>query len=307
MDFVINILEQGIIFAIASIGVYITYKILDFPDLSVEGTFPLGAAIAAVGILKDINPFLACILATLGGIAAGAVTGILHVKFKITNLLSGILVMISLYSINLRIMGKSNIPLFGQKTIFNLSLAPIFIILILAGTTKLLVDLFLKTKLGFILRVTGDNEQLVTSLGVNKDFIKIVGLVISNGLVSLCGAITAQYQGFSDVGMGTGIVVMGLASVIMGEAILKKFNFVKGSTMAILGAVLYKAVIALALKLGLPPTDLKLITAIIVVIALSLNNINDRSFGPVFGLTKAFKSKKGGASNASDKKTIQSI
>lgn len=307
MDFLINVLEQGLIFSIAAIGVYITYKILDFPDLSVEGTFPLGAAIAAVGILKGINPFLACILATLGGVAAGAITGILHVKFKVTNLLSGILVMISLYSINLRIMEKSNIPLFGQKTIFNLSLAPIFIILILAVVIKLLVDLFLKTKLGFILRVTGDNEQLVTSLGVNKDFIKVVGLMISNGLVSLCGAVTAQYQGFSDVGMGTGIVVMGLASVIMGESILKKFNFVKGSSMAILGAVLYKAVIALALKLGLPPTDLKLITAVIVVIALSLNNINNRSLGSAFGLTKIFKSKKGGASIASDKESIQSI
>lgn len=310
MDFLLNILEQGIIFAMASIGVYITYKILDFPDLSVEGTFPLGAAIAAVAILKGMNPFAACALATLGGVMAGAVTGILHVKFKITNLLSGILVMISLYSINLRIMEKSNIPLFGQKTIFNLSLAPIFIILILSGATKLIVDLFLKTKLGFILRVTGDNEQLVTLLGVNKDFIKVVGLMISNGLVSLCGAVTAQYQGFSDVGMGTGIVVMGLASVIMGESILGKFNFVKGSTMAILGAVLYKGVIALALKLGLPPTDLKLITAVIVVIALSLNNISCRNFSlrfAGFSLIKAFKCKEGGASSASDKKSIQSV
>ncbi len=274
MGLLINILEQGLIFSIMAIGVYITYRILDFPDLSVEGTFPLGAATAAVCLMNGINPFIACLLAFISGSIGGVITGLLHVKLKITNLLSGILVMIALYSINLRIMGKSNIPLFGKDTIFTLVSNPIIIITIFALASKIILDLFLKTKLGFILKATGDNEQLVTSLGVNKNMIKIVGLMISNGLVALSGAIMAQYQGFADVGMGTGIVVMGLAAVIIGESILKTVNIVKGTTMAILGSVIYKAIIAIALELGFQPTDLKLVTVIIVVIALSLNNRN---------------------------------
>jgi len=274
MGLLINILEQGLIFSIMAIGVYITYRILDFPDLSVEGTFPLGAATAAVCLMNGINPFIACLLAFISGSIGGVITGLLHVKLKITNLLAGILVMIALYSINLRIMGKSNIPLFGKDTIFTAVSNPIIIIAIFALASKIILDLFLKTKLGFILKATGDNEQLVTSLGVNKDMIKIVGLMISNGLVALSGAIMAQYQGFTDVGMGTGIVVMGLAAVIIGESILKKVNIVKGTTMAILGSVIYKAIIAIALELGFQPTDLKLVTVIIVVIALSLNNRN---------------------------------
>ncbi|WP_454052400.1 ABC transporter permease [Clostridium sp. Marseille-Q7071] len=274
MGLLINILEQGLIFSIMAIGVYITYRILDFPDLSVEGTFPLGAATAAVCLMNGINPFIACLLAFISGSIGGIITGLLHVKLKITNLLSGILVMIALYSINLRIMGKSNIPLFGKDTIFTAVSNPIIIIAIFALASKIILDLFLKTKLGFILKATGDNEQLVTSLGVNKNMIKIVGLMISNGLVALSGAIMAQYQGFADVGMGTGIVVMGLAAVIIGESILKKVNIVKGTTMAILGSVIYKAIIAIALELGFQPTDLKLVTVIIVVIALSLNNRN---------------------------------
>ncbi len=274
MGLLINILEQGLIFSIMAIGVYITYRILDFPDLSVEGTFPLGAATAAVCLMNGINPFIACLLAFISGSIGGIITGLLHVKLKITNLLSGILVMIALYSINLRIMGKSNIPLFGKDTIFTAVSNPIIIIAIFALASKIILDLFLKTKLGFILKATGDNEQLVTSLGVNKNIIKIVGLMISNGLVALSGAIMAQYQGFADVGMGTGIVVMGLAAVIIGESILKKVDIVKGTTMAILGSVIYKAIIAIALELGFQPTDLKLMTVIIVIIALSLNNRN---------------------------------
>ncbi|GAA0121001.1 MAG: ABC transporter permease [Clostridium argentinense] len=272
MGLLINVLEQGFIFSIMAIGVYITYRILDFPDLSVEGTFPLGASVAAVSIINGINPFIACLLAFISGSIGGVITGLLHVKLKITNLMSGILVMIALYSINLRIMGKSNIPLFGENTIFTSVSSPIVIIAASVVVLKIILDLFLKTKLGFILKATGDNEQLVTSLGVNKDVIKIIGLLISNGLVALSGAIMAQYQGFADVGMGTGIVVMGLAAVIIGESILKKINIVKGTTMAVLGSVIYKAIIAVALELGFQPTDLKLVTVIIVVIALSLNN-----------------------------------
>ncbi|WP_373898623.1 ABC transporter permease [Haloimpatiens sp. FM7315] len=300
MDFIINVLEQGLIFSITSMGVYITYKILDFPDLSVDGTFPLGASLAAVCLVNNINPIFACIIALIGGSIAGLVTGVLNVKFKISNLLSSILVMIALYSVNLRIMGKSNIPLFNVNSMFNTSVSPIIIILILALSTKILLDLFLKTKMGFILRVTGDNEQLVTSLGVNKNVIKIIGLMFSNALVAFSGAIFSQYQGFADVGMGTGIVVMGLAAVIMGESLLGQLSFVKGSTMALFGAILYKGSIAIALRLGLPATDLKLITAVIVVISLSLSNKK-------FNLKGKLCLKKGGDRIASNKKSVQSI
>lgn len=265
-------MEQGLVYAIVALGVYITYKILDFPDLSVDGTFPLGAAIAAMCLMKGINPFIACLLALVGGCIAGAVTGLLHVKLKITNLMSGILVMIGLYSINLRIMTKSNIPLFNKGSIFAGSIKPIIVIAIFAIVVKILLDLFLKTKLGFILKAVGDNEQLVTSLSVNKDTIKVIGLMISNGLVALAGAMMAQYQGFADIGMGTGTVVMGLAAVILGESIFGRLGLLQATTAAMLGSIIYRAAVAGTLELGLAPTDLKLITAVIVVVALSLNN-----------------------------------
>jgi putative tryptophan/tyrosine transport system permease protein len=298
MNILVSVLEQGFIFSIVALGVYITYRILDFPDLSVDGTFPLGAAVAALCLMKNMNPFLSCLFAFMSGGIGGAITGLLHVKLKISNLLSGILVMIGLYSINLRIMSKSNVPLFGKNTIFSGKLAPIIIIIVIAIIIKISLDLFLRTKIGFALIATGDNEQMVTLLGLNKDNLKILGLVISNGFVALSGAMMAQYQGFSDVNMGTGTVVMGLAAVIMGESIFKKLNIIKASTMAILGSILYKAAIALALKLGLAPTDLKLMTAVIVIAALSLNNY---SFG--------FKKKLviGGEKVAENRESLQSV
>lgn len=299
MDLLISILEQGFIFAIVCLGVYITYKILDFPDLSVDGTFPLGAAVVAACLTKGMNAYIACLVALLVGALAGMVTGILHVKFKISNLLSGILVMVALYSVNLRIMGKSNIPLFNQEHIFSTIENPIIVITILLIVCKILLDLFLNTKAGFSLKAVGDNEQLVTCLGINKDLVKIVGLMISNALVALGGAVMAQYQGFSDVGMGTGIVVMGLASVIIGESLFGKMTFLKSTFTVILGSLIYKAAVALALEVGLAPTDLKLITAVIVVIALTLSK------NP-FNLRKK-KSGKGGTLNASNTESVQSV
>lgn len=298
MDIFISVLEQGFIFSIVALGVFITYRILDFPDLSVDGTFPLGAAVAALCLMKNLNPFLSCVLAFISGGAGGAMTGLLHVKMKISNLLAGILVMIGLYSINLRIMSKSNVPLFGKNTIFSGQLAPIVIIIAISIFLKIILDLFLKTKIGYALIATGDNEQMVTLLGLNNDYLKILGLVISNGLVALSGAMMAQYQGFSDVNMGTGTVVMGLAAVIMGESILKKVGFIKASTMAIFGSILYKAAIAFALKLGLAPTDLKLMTAVIVVAALSLNNFS-------FAFKK--KSVLGGEKVAENRESLQNV
>lgn len=299
MDILLSVLEQGFIFSIVCFGVYITYKILDFPDLSVDGTFPLGAAIVGACLVKGINPIIGCALAIIGGAIAGLVTGILHVKFKISNLLSGILVMVALYSVNLRIMKKSNIPLFDKTHLFSKTMYPIIIITVILLIVKIAMDLFLSTKTGFILKAVGDNEQLVTSLGVNKDLIKMLGLMISNGMVALGGALMAQYQGFCDVGMGTGIVVMGLASVIIGESVFKNIRLLKPTTTVILGALVYKLAVAFALEVGLAPTDLKLVTAVIVVIALSINN-------KPFMLTHK-KARKEGDLNVTDKQSMQGI
>ncbi len=306
MDLIINVLEQGLLFGIVAIGVYITYKILDFPDLSVDGTFPLGAAICAALLVKDVNPWLAVLVATIGGAIAGLVTALLHVKFKITNLMSGILVMIGLYSINLMVMGQSNIPLFNTKSVFTGKYNIITIILITL-LVKLAFDYFLKTKLGNLLIAVGDNEQLVTSLGINKNNIKILGLMISNGLVALSGALTAQYQGFSDASMGSGVVVMGLAAVIIGASIFKKVTFIKYTTLSIFGAIIYKLAIAMALKFGLNPNYLKLMTAVIVIIALSLNSGVFKLKRKKRKVQSYVKNEEGGDVNAKDSSIAQSL
>lgn len=297
MAFWLSVLEQGLIFGIMVLGVYISYRILDFPDLSVDGTFPLGAAVTAAALVKGVNPYIACLLSLLAGMLAGSITGVLHVKLKITNLLSGILVMIGLYSVNLRIMGKANIPLFNQKTIFSGNLKPIIYILIFAIIAKITLDFFLNTKMGYLLKATGDNPQLVTSLGIDTGYIKILGLAISNGLVALSGSIMAQNQGFADVGMGSGTIVMGLAAIIFGEALLKRVPLIKATTIALFGSILYKTCTGLALKVGFPPTDLKLITALIVVAALAINSkrFNIKIKKPLI---------MGGSSNVADTKSM---
>lgn len=304
MGVLINILEQGLLFSIVAIAVYITYKILDFPDMSVDGTFPMGAAISAALLVKGVNPWVSILAAAAGGALAGAVTGIMHVKLKIDNLMAGILMMIGLYSINLRIMGKANVPLFNVDNIFKLNVPAIVIIAVALLIVKILLDLYLKTKSGFLLIAVGDNEQVVSSLGVNKDFVKVLGLLISNALASTAGAITAQYQGFADVGMGTGTVVMGLAAVIIGTSLFERFSFIKATTLSIIGAIIYKGAIAIVLKygaiIGLTANDLKLMTAVIVVIALCSNN-------GVFKLKKKKLIEGGAQSNVKSDTTIQSV
>jgi len=267
-----GVLEQGFIFCIMALGVYITFKILNFPDLTVDGTFPLGASVTAVLLLKDVNPWLACITSVLAGMIGGLITGVLHVKFKISNLLSGILVMLALYSVNLRIMGKANTPFFNERTIFSTNMPSLLVVVILGLFIKFLLDIIFKTKFGFILRATGDNPNMVTSLGIDIGLIKILGIMMANGLVALSGSVMAQYQRFSDVGMGTGVMIMGLASIIMGESILRAMPMKFGTSCAIIGSLLYKGSIALALKAGLPATDLRLITSVIVITALVLYN-----------------------------------
>lgn len=273
MNLIIDAIEEGLLFSIVSMGVYITYKILDFPDLSVDGTYPLGAAITAILLINGVNHWLAIIISAVGGAIAGGTTAFLHVKLKISNLMSGILVMIALYSVNLRVMGKSNTPLFSTKTIFkNTNLKSIFIIIIMVVICKIIIDTFLKTKRGFLLIAVGDNEQVVSSLGINKNGVKVLGLMISNGLVGMAGAIQAQKYGYADVTMGQGIVVMGLATVVIGITIFGKLSLLKCTTLSILGAIIYKVAIAIALRVNFNPNDLKLITAIIVIIALASNN-----------------------------------
>ncbi len=263
-------IEQSFIFAIMVLGVYISYKILDFPDMTVDGSFPLGAAVSAALIVKGVNPLIALVVAMLAGAVAGLITGMIHVKLKVTNLLAGIIVMTGLYSVNLRIMGKSNIPLFMSKHLFNGTVSVIVVVVIFLLIVKLTIDFLLKTKFGFVLKALGDNESLVTALGLDGNKLKLYGLMIANSLVALSGGILAQYQGFADVGMGTGTIITGLASIIIGEAVIGKKKIIKATTMVIIGTVIYRAIIALSLKLGMNASDLKLITSILVVIIIYL-------------------------------------
>ncbi len=282
MELVISILEQGFIYAILALGVYITYTILDFPDLTVDSSFPLGAAVAAIMITKGFNPYITLPAAFLAGGLAGFVTGIIHVKFKVRDLLSGIITMTILYSINLHIAGKANVPLFNSENIFTLSplkqfipdnfqkVAVIFIIMII---TKILFDLYMKTKSGYLLRAVGDNEKVVTVLAKDNGTVKIIGLVIANALVSLAGCVMCQQQRFFDIGMGTGTIVIGLASVIIGINVFKKLPFLHATGAVILGSVAYKACVAAAISFGLDPNDMKLITGVLFLAILVLSNL----------------------------------
>lgn len=292
MTVIMGILEEGLIYAVMALGVYITYKILDFPDLSVDSTFPLGAALTASAILAGVSPALTLILSFLAGALAGCVTGFIHVKLKVRDLLSGIIVMTGLYSLNLRIAGgRANVPIFTQETIFEnpflaehvpAPLSPYVIVLILFLITlacKVLLDLYLNTRSGYLLRAVGDNEALVTSLAKDKGMVKIIGLALANGFTALAGSVYCQHKGFFEISVGTGTMVIGLASVIMGiqlltpetgtspiSSVFKKE--LRPTTAVIAGSVLYKACISAAISLGLEANDLKLITSILFLIIL---------------------------------------
>ena len=269
-------IEQSLIFAIMVLGVYISFKILNFPDMTDDGSFPLGAAISAKLLTLGVNPYLTLIVALICGALAGGITGLIHVKLRVQDLLAGILTMTALYSINLRIMGKSNIPLFEEENIFNTDYSIIITIIILILISKLFLDYLLKTKFGFALKALGDNENLVVSLGLNEKKYKVYGLIIANAFVAFSGAILAQYQGFADIGMGTGTIVIGLASIIIGDTIFGKTRKISGTSVVIIGSVLYRAVLALTLSLGMDASDLKLITTIIVLIILWLQNLKNK-------------------------------
>ncbi|MFG0211935.1 ABC transporter permease [Brevibacillus porteri] len=306
---VMGAIEQGLLFGILALGVYLTFRVLNVPDLTVDGSFALGGAIAAKFIIDGTNPFLATLLAFIVGGLAGAFTGVLHTKGKINALLAGILTMIALYSINLRVMGKANLPLLREDTLFtyvkdmgipNLAVGGVTLlsgvaIVFIVGVMvlKLIIDWFLHTDMGLDLRATGDNSKMIRSFGVNTDSTTIIGLALSNGLVALAGAWVAQYQGFADVGMGIGMIVIGLASVIVGEVLFGSSSIFRVTLAVILGSIVYRLVIALALDAGLNPSDMKLITALIVIFALTVPTVAK-------GIWKkqAVRSARGGSSDA---------
>jgi len=271
-------LEQGLAYGLVALGIVITFRILSFPDLTVDGSFPLGAAVVARLIVEGFPPAYGILLAIIAGFAAGCCTGVLYTKLKINSLLAGILMMTVLYSFNLRIMGKSNIQLLTVDTFLTpLENLPVnrFIPIIAFFFTvsfgvKILTDLFMHTQLGFAMRATGDNEQMIRALGVNTDNTTILGLGISNAFVALSGALVAQDQGFADVGMGIGMIVAGLASIIIGEALMGKHSVQRMTLAALIGSFLYKEIISIGLRLGLAPTDLKLATGIMVILALGI-------------------------------------
>jgi len=270
-----SVLEQGMIYAIMALGVYITYKILDFPDLTVDGSFPMGAAITAVLISNDFNALLTLPICFAAGALVGVLTGLIHVKLKVRDLLSGIIMMTALYTVNLRVAGRANLPIYNKSTIFDndfinqifpnavTSYKTIIIILVITLISKYILDWYLRTKSGMLLQAVGDNEHIVTSLSVDKGLVKIVGLAIANGLVSLSGCIYAQQQRYFDVSMGTGTVVIGLASVIIGTSLFKKITLLRVTSSVIIGSVLYKGCVALAISLGFESSDLKMITAVL--------------------------------------------
>ena len=282
MNLIVTIIEQGLIYGILALGVYITYKILDFPDLTVDGSFPLGAAITAALVTRGVNPYLALLAAFAAGVLAGICTGLIHVKCKVRDLLSGIIMMTALWTVNLYIAGTSNVPLFSQKTIFKNDMidgivpealrpyTTLAVIFILAVISKVLLDLYLKTKSGYLLRAVGDNDTLVTSLAKDQGNVKILGLAIANGLVSLAGCVFAQEERVFEISMGTGAIVIGLASVIIGTSIFKKMTVLKATTSVLIGSVIYKACVAVALK-NFEPQAMKLITAVLFLIILIIS------------------------------------
>lgn len=270
LDSMYGAIELGLLYSLMALGVYLTFRILDFPDLTVDGSFATGGAIAAIMITAGYSPWLVCLASFGGGFVAGACTGLLHTKGKINGLLSGIIMMIALYSINLRIMGKPNVSLLGEDTIFSV-ISPLMLMPFAVVVLKLLLDAFLHTDMGLSLRATGDNARMIRSLGANTDNNTVLGISLSNGLVALSGALITQQSGFADISMGIGMIVIGLASVIIGEAIFGARTVFRATLAVVLGSIVYRIVIALALRVEwLDASDLKLITALIVIIALVL-------------------------------------
>ena len=284
LDLILSTVGQGLQWSVLALGVFLTFRILDIADLSVEGSFPLGAAVAATAITAGLGLPAAFVLALVAGSLAGGVTGLLTTKLRIPALLAGILTMIGLYSVNLHVMGKSNVGLLQNETVFtilenSLGLSVAMSGLVFAVAIAVVIYWFFGTELGTAVRATGFNPQMARAQGINTNTMVVLGLVISNGLVALSGATVAQANGFADVGMGVGTIVIGLASVIIGEVLFSPKTFKTSLAAVILGSIIYRLVIAFVLEMGMPPNDLKLFTAVLVAIALALPLIKEKMAG----------------------------
>lgn len=283
MQLVIGILEEGFIYALVSFGAYITFKILDFPDMTVDGSFPFGMCVTAVLILNGVNPFITLPISFIVGCIAGMITGFIHVKFKIRDLLSGIIVMTSLYSVNLRLAGRANLSIFQRPSIFKMvnvfeigsvlgAFNRVIVLFLIVILLKIILDMYLETKSGYLLRSVGDNEILVTTLGKNKESVKVLGLALANGFAALAGSIYAQHRGSFEISAGTGTLVIAVANVIIGLQLTNVFRKMKPTTSVIFGSLIYRACIGFAMFLGMPPSDLKIITAALLLVVIVLNN-----------------------------------
>jgi putative ABC transport system permease protein len=304
MTLLVGALTIGLILSLLALGVFISFRIFEFPDITADGSITLGAALSSALLVQQVDPIAATAAAFFAGAAAGAVTGVIHTRFAINRLLSGILVMTALYSINLHIMGKSNVPLLSETTLAtmvehagvaltgttnDLAIAGWSVavrdVSILAGSFVVVIAIaivlfvFFRTNLGMAMQAAGDNAQMIRALGVNVDTMIVVGLALSNGLVALSGSLLAQYQGFADVQMGIGMVVWGLASIIIGEALVGVRQLGLLIAGGILGSVLFRLLVAIALRGGLDPNDLKLVTAVFVFAALVLPQLARRAAG----------------------------
>jgi putative ABC transport system permease protein len=281
----LNMFEQGFLFAFLGLGVLITFRFFRFPDLTAEGSYPLGGAVVAAMLVHGADAFVATFVATLAGALAGAVTATIHTKLRINNIIAGVVVMTALYTINLRVMGKANTPLLNTPSVFSETVAALnwlgltmadniystiaigLVFLVLAG---LALIWFFATDLGLAVRATGQNEAMIASLGMNTDLAKLVGLALSNGFIALSGALVAQNHGFADIGMGIGILVTGAGAVLIGEAIFGDRTVAWWVVAAIIGALIYRFLVALALRVGFEPIDLRLITAVLLLLALTI-------------------------------------
>ena len=282
---VVNMLEQGCLFAFLGLGVLISFRFFRFPDLTAEGSYPLGGAVVAALLVGRVNPFVATGVATLAGAAAGAITGLVHTKLRINNIIAGIIVMTAIYSVNLRVMGRSNTPLLATGSVFDDAvaalaalglplragpLATILVLVVALVAVACALGAFFRTDLGLAVRATGENEAMIRGLGVDTDRTKILGLAISNAVIALSGALVAQNHGFADIGMGIGVLVTGAAAVLIGEALFGDRTVGWWIVAAIVGVVIYRFLVALALRIGLQPTDLRLVTAALLLLALML-------------------------------------
>ena len=301
MDILLSSVSQGLLWSIMAIGVYLTYRILDIADLTAEASFPLGAAICASQIVAGMSPVLATLLGLVGGMVAGLVSGLLHTKLKIPALLTGILTMTALYSINLRIMGQANVSLLGKETVMRMlttmgmdsQMAVLAVGGIFVAIVIIFLYLFFSTEIGLAIHATGDNNEMSEANGINTDTMKIMGYMISNGLIALSGALMAQNNGYADISMGVGTIVIGLASIMISEGIFNNVSFVKRVFVIIIGSIIYRLIIAGVLELGVAPTDLKLFSAIILTICLASPLLRSKLRGLLKLKSKTASVKKG--------------